>query len=59
MGSDVLIPAGYRVSSVRSEPHWIRVQEPPGGPPEAAEAPQAPQPRHTTRAVRPPPCGTG
>ncbi|MED6153748.1 hypothetical protein PIB30_105021, partial [Stylosanthes scabra] len=29
MGSDVLIPAGYRVSSVRSEPHWIRVRDSP------------------------------
>ncbi|MED6126279.1 hypothetical protein PIB30_076827 [Stylosanthes scabra] len=31
----------------------------PVDPPQSTEAPQAPQPRRTPRAVRPPPCGTG
>ncbi|MED6163863.1 hypothetical protein PIB30_084118, partial [Stylosanthes scabra] len=40
-------------------PSGTQSQERPADPPESAEAPQAPQPRCTTRAVRPPPCGTG
>ncbi|MED6114441.1 hypothetical protein PIB30_080246 [Stylosanthes scabra] len=67
MGSHLLISSGYGVSSVRSESHWFRCTIPVDdtvtaeyrGSAQSAEAPQAPQPRRTTRAVRPPPCGTG
>ncbi|MED6190861.1 hypothetical protein PIB30_110136, partial [Stylosanthes scabra] len=69
IGSEYATPPSYQApSSYHSQPFHgpsaplpsgTQSQEPPGGPPEAAEAPQAPQPRRTTRAVRPPPCGTG
>ncbi|MED6196472.1 hypothetical protein PIB30_047808 [Stylosanthes scabra] len=45
-----------RIGSDAPLPSGTQSQERPADPPELAEAPQ---PRRTTRAVRPPPCGTG
>ncbi|MED6211234.1 hypothetical protein PIB30_071799 [Stylosanthes scabra] len=69
IGSEYATPPSYQApSSYHSQsfhghsaplPSGTQLQERPADPPESAEAPQAPQPRRTTRAVRPPPCGTG
>ncbi|MED6139266.1 hypothetical protein PIB30_082244, partial [Stylosanthes scabra] len=69
IGSKYATPPSYQApSSYHSQsfhghsaplPSGTQSQECPADPPESAEAPQTPQPRRTTRAVRPPPCGTG
>ncbi|MED6162350.1 hypothetical protein PIB30_069641 [Stylosanthes scabra] len=69
IGSEYATPPSYQApSSYHSQsfhghsaplPSGMQSQQSPLGPPQSAEAPQAPQPRRTTRAVRPPPCGTG
>ncbi|MED6209222.1 hypothetical protein PIB30_052649 [Stylosanthes scabra] len=70
IGSEYATPPSYQApSSYHSQSFHGHIaplpsgtqlaQERPADPPESAETPQAPQPRRTTRVVRPPPCGTG